>query len=116
VLGGWVSGGACGSAVTWRDAAIVAIISAGAAAHRAEIRRDRVGRQLACRVRGAPASGAGPDLYTSDQAGSTSMPAPDTPGPQGHDHREGEPGAQASEPHHAWTFLRLLFFLPVRDV
>lgn len=92
---------------------MVAIMSAGATAHPADIRCDRAGRQLACRVSGAPASEAGPDPSIMAQAGSTSMPDPATPGAQGHDHRDGNSGEPASEPRHAWNFLGLLFFLPV---
>ncbi len=77
---------------------MVAIMSAGATAHPADIRCDRAGRQLACRVSGAPASEAGPDPSIMAQAGSTSMPDPATPGAQGHNHRDGNSGEPASEP------------------
>jgi hypothetical protein len=64
-------------------------------------------------VMGAPACEAGTDPSIIDQAGSASMPDPETPGQQGHDHRDGESGEQASEQRHSWNFLGILFFLPV---
>jgi hypothetical protein len=92
---------------------MVAIISAEATAHPAGIRCCQVGHQMIRLVTGAPAYEV--DIYPSiiDQAGIVSMPDPETPGPQGHDHREGESGEQRLEQRHSWNFLGILFFLPV---
>jgi hypothetical protein len=64
-------------------------------------------------VRGAPAYEADTDPSIIDQAGGVSMPDPETPGPQGHDRREGESGEQGLEQRHSWNFLGILFFVPV---
>ena len=73
----------------------------------------RHGTHMACLVIGAPAYEADTDPSISDQAGGVSMPDPETPGPQGHDRREGESGEQGLEQRHSWNFLGILFFLPV---
>jgi hypothetical protein len=64
-------------------------------------------------VTGAPFYEADTDPSIIDQAGRASMPDRETPGPEGHDHREGESGEQGVEQRHSWNFLGILFFLPV---
>jgi len=92
---------------------MVAITSAEATAHPAGIRRCQMGRPVACLVIGVPACKADTGTSIIDQVGGVSMPDPETPGQQGHDHREGESGEQGLEQRHSWTFLSILFFLPV---